>query len=91
MYLIHRWDTNTPRVDQGVMAVKGYSTLPRSPEMEPHHAVWCYTQDTSFWGKSYPSTRDTVLAPLTEQYLILHFLLDISSLMFELINLWLEM
>ena len=27
------------RVDLEIMAMKGYSTLPRSPELEPHHQM----------------------------------------------------
>ena len=27
------------RVDLGVMAMKGYSTFPRSPKLEPHHQM----------------------------------------------------
>ena len=27
------------KVDLGIMAMKGYSTLPRSPELEPHHQM----------------------------------------------------
>ena len=35
------------RVDPGVMAMKGFSTIPRA----------C---NNTFWGGSYSSTRDTV-------------------------------
>ena len=46
----------TVRVDLGVMAVKGYSTLPRSPST----LVECHTQDTSLGGDFYPSAEDMV-------------------------------
>ena len=35
IYLTHRRVT----VDQSVMAMKGYSTLPKSKELEPHHQM----------------------------------------------------
>ena len=37
-------------MDGVVMAVIGYSTFPRLPELEPWYAICCYTQDTSFGG-----------------------------------------
>ena len=37
--LTHRWNLNRVRVDLGVMTMKRYSTLPRSPELEPHRQM----------------------------------------------------
>ena len=42
IYLTHNWEpvlTVWVRVDLGVMTMKGYSTFPRSPELEPHHKM----------------------------------------------------
>ena len=46
-------------VDLGVMAMKGYSILPRSPELEPHHqmkfsVIHRMTPPTFFAGEGYP-------------------------------------
>ena len=53
-YLTHKWDPN--KVNLGVMAIKKYSTLPRSLEFKLHHQM----QDTLFWVRSYPSAGYTV-------------------------------
>ena len=37
--LTHRWDLNKVKVDLGVIAMKEYTTLMRSPELEPHHKM----------------------------------------------------
>ncbi len=43
------------RVDQGVMAMKRYSTFPKVQRLESYHQkVQIYIQDTR-WGGSYPS------------------------------------
>ena len=40
------------RVDQGAMAMKGFSAFPKAPALlEPHHQiVYCHIQDTHWWG-----------------------------------------
>ena len=40
------------RVELGVMVMKGYSTLPKVPELEAHsEAVWCHILNTRlFFG-----------------------------------------
>ena len=43
-FLSHRWDTNRYstlwiKVDLELIAMKGYSTLPRPPELESHHRI----------------------------------------------------
>ena len=55
------WATNDQmlslqvRVDLGAMALKVYSIIPQTPELETdHHMVLCHIQDTR-WGGSYTS------------------------------------
>ena len=63
IYLTHKWGTLICTailvvVDLGVMELKEYSILHYwSLTMS---AVWCHIQDTSFLGRSYSSTGDTV-------------------------------
>ena len=49
------------RVDQGVMAMKGYFTFPKAPALlEPHHQiVQCHIQDTR-WGGVFPLCKEAV-------------------------------
>ena len=49
------------RVDLGVMAMKGYSTLPKASALaEPHHQiVWSHIQD-SHWEEVLPLSREAV-------------------------------
>ena len=44
------------KVDMGALAMKGYSTFPKTPALlKPHHQiVKCYIRDTHWWG-SYRS------------------------------------
>ena len=62
--LTYRYLTGTPtpsRVDLGVMAMKGYSALPRSPELKPHHRMqFSVISRTALFEVSYPSARDSV-------------------------------
>ena len=45
------------RVDQGTMAMKGYSTIPKSPRLEScHQMVYCHIQDIH-WTGGYPSAE----------------------------------
>ena len=49
------------RVDLGVMAMNGYSQLPRSLDRDsPSDAVWYHTQDSPFWGEG--------VLPLCKEY-----------------------
>ena len=52
------------RVNQGVLEIKAYSTILKSPELEPHHHIKLIipTYDTSFCGlgEITNSTGDTV-------------------------------
>ena len=50
------------RVDLGVITMKGYSTLPTSPELKLHYKMqFSHTHYTLFaGGSSYPSGGDTV-------------------------------
>ena len=43
----------------GVMALKGYTTFPKVPGLEPHHQVQfnVIPLETRCWGVSYPSTE----------------------------------
>ena len=48
------------RVDQGAIAMKGYSIFPKALGLEHHHLiVSCYNQDTRYAGVS-PLYRDAV-------------------------------
>ena len=42
-YLTHKWDPNSYyhswSVDQGAMVMKGCSTFPKPPELEPHNQI----------------------------------------------------
>ena len=39
------------RLDMGVKAIKGYSTFPKAPELEPHdQIVLCHILDTHLGG-----------------------------------------
>ena len=42
-YLTHRWDSLTGTIRVGVelrgIAMKEYSTFPKTPELEPHHQM----------------------------------------------------
>ena len=50
------------RVDLGAMAVKGYSTLPKDPEQEPHHQMQFSViyPGHSLGGGFLPLCRDAV-------------------------------
>ena len=56
-YLIHRLDLNQyyhswSEWDVGVMKLKGYFTLARSPELEPRHQVYfCIITRTPFFRR----------------------------------------
>ena len=52
IYLTHRYDLKRVRVYLGVMAMKGYSTLPRVPEQESHHQMEfsAISRRPLFWG-----------------------------------------
>ena len=55
IYLTYRWDPdryyNSRSVDLGVMAMKGYFTLPRFSELEPRHRMqFSVVPKTSFFG-----------------------------------------
>ena len=48
------------RVDMGLMTIKGYSTFPRSQDLEPHHQMLfnIILRTILFWeSMSYPSGR----------------------------------
>ena len=45
---------STARMDQGVIVMKGYSTFPKAPGLEPHHRVYPWH---SLLGRSYPLQR----------------------------------
>ena len=48
-------------IDLGVMEIKGYFTLPRSPEEESHHWMqFSVIHRAPLLEKSYPSAGDTV-------------------------------
>ena len=47
------WAVRSDSVDLGAMAVKCYSTLPRGPELEPHHQVIYIYIQTTRCGKSH--------------------------------------
>ena len=49
------------RVDQGAMAMKGYSAFPKAPALlEPHHQiVLCPNQDTHWGGRVLYLCRDS--------------------------------
>ena len=52
IYLTPKWDPNSVsgKADLGVMAIKGYSTLPRALELEPHHQMQVSVRHgTFFW------------------------------------------
>ena len=65
-YICHKTQPNQPtnppiRMDLEVMTLKGYSTHPRSPEMQPnHHMQFRDIPRTPFWECRTPSTRNTV-------------------------------
>ena len=49
-----------PRVSLEIMAMKEYSTLPRSPEIEPHHHIqFRVIPWTHLLGQSYPYVEDS--------------------------------
>ena len=48
------------RVDQGAMALKGYSTFPKAPALDPHHRiVLCHIEDT-LWVEVLLPCKDAV-------------------------------
>ena len=51
------------RVDLGVMAMKGYSVLPRAPGVEPHHQM-----ASRHIRKTYPNSRFILELQLTGLY-----------------------
>ena len=49
-------------MDLGVIAIKGYSTLPKPLEQELHHQMEfsVIAKTLQFWERSYLSAEDTV-------------------------------
>ena len=45
------------RVDLGVMSMKGYSTFPKAPELEPHHQMGFSIMSRTYYRESYPTAE----------------------------------
>ena len=91
--MTHGWDPNWAiplwrRVDLGVIAIKGKTTLTTSPKLEPYHQM--HTRDTYFWETDFTPSAVGVQSMYSEPINIFDFGLLVGWLGFMAYQLYLD-